>query len=440
MVMENFVNELFDIALKNGCEAAEAYYAEGDAFEAGVLDGELDTYSVSHTYALNLRVNYKGKTGYACTEKICDAQQLVRHAIDNAQAIESDDIQPMQGKCSYKSVSKERSAILDMSESERIALAFDMERRVNSKNARVMMCNVACEESCTSIRNTLGLCAKVCDAEALIYTNAVVTEGEESKDGFAFRKGNEALDITGCADEAVKEAAEAIGAEPVAGGEYRAVFRNDAAASLLESFFQMFSADAAQKGLSLLAGRENEKIGSDMVTIIDDPFHEYAPRAFDAQGVPSVTTTVIENGLLKTLLYDLKTAFKAGKESTSNAGRGSVFAPTSIMPSNFYMLPGEKSRDELIELLGNGLYITEISGTHAGVNTVSGEFSLLAKGHLVENGCIIRPVDKITVSGTFLGFLQSIEQKGDDLKFSIPQSGNVGSPSLLVKSVLVAGK
>ena len=440
MVMEKFVNELFETAMKSGCSACEAYYVEGDAFDAGVLDNELDTYSVSHIYALSLRVKYNGKDGYACTESMSDASELVERAIDNACAVENTDVRPMQGACEYEHIEQEESPLFDMSENEKIKLAFDMEKRVNLKGARVMLCNVAVNEQTVHIKNTLGLCAKSNEREALIYVNAAVSQGEEARDGFAFKKGKDAFDINSCADEAVEQAKEFIGAEPIESGAYAVVLKNDAAAALLESFFAMFSADAAQKGLSLLANREGEKIGSDVVSIIDDPFHEYAPRAFDAEGVPSKRTEVVKNGVLNTLLYDLKTAYKEGKESTGNAGRSSVFAPLAIMPTNFYIQNGQKSPDELLADMKNGVMITEISGTHAGVNTVSGEFSLLAKGHLIKDGKKVKPIDRITVSGTFLELIKNVIATANDLKFSIPQGGNVGSPSLLIKSLSVAGK
>ncbi|MBQ2662203.1 MAG: TldD/PmbA family protein [Clostridia bacterium] len=440
MVMENFVTELFKTALEKGCEACEAYYVDGDSFEAGVLDGELDTYSVSCASALSLRVKYNGRDGYACTECICPASELVERAMDNALCVENEDVRPMQTACEYVSVPENESKLFDMSEKERIQLAFDMEKRVNTGGARVMMCNVAVSEQSVHIRNTLGLCADSIEKEALVYVNAAVSEGAEARDGFAFKRGIEAHDINSCADEAVSEAKAFLGAEPVESGEYKVIFKNDAAASLLESFFGMFSADAAQKGLSLLASKKGEKIGSELITIIDDPFHEYSPRSFDAEGVPSVRTEVIESGVLKTLLYDLKTAYKDGVKSTSNAGRASVFSPTAIMPTNFYIKQGEKSLEMLLKEMGDGILITEVSGTHAGVNTVSGEFSLLAKGHLIKNGEKCKPIDRITVSGTFLQLLKSVEAIGDDLKFTIPQGGNVGSPSLLAEKIAIAGK
>ena len=151
-------------------------------------------------------------------------------------------------------------------------------------------------------------------------------------------------------------------------------------------------------------------------------------------------TTVVENGVLKSYLYNLKSALKDGVASTSNAGRMGAAGAVTTAPSNFYIAKGEKSFDELKTALGNGLIITEISGLHAGLNPISGDFSLIAKGQLVENGGIVRSVDQITVAGNFLALLQGIEAVGSDLRFGPPSGGRIGSPSLLINKLIVSGK
>lgn len=81
-----------------------------------------------------------------------------------------------------------------------------------------------------------------------------------------------------------------------------------------------------------------------------------------------------------------------------------------------------------------------MTGLHAGVNPVTGDFSLLSRGFLVENGEIVRPVDQITIAGSFLKLLKDIEAVGSDLKFTLPGSTMLGMPSILVSSLMVAGK
>ena len=77
---------------------------------------------------------------------------------------------------------------------------------------------------------------------------------------------------------------------------------------------------------------------------------------------------------------------------------------------------------------------------HAGLKTVSGEFSLLAKGFLVKDGKVVRPVDQITAAGSFLSLMKGILEVGSDLRFGFPGSSNVGSPSLLIDELMISGK
>ena len=148
------------------------------------------------------------------------------------------------------------------------------------------------------------------------------------------------------------------------------------------------------------------------------------------------TKAVIENGVLKTLLHSRKTARKAGTQSTGNASRG-VGSPVRVAPTNFFFRPGEKNLDSLLADLGDGLLITELGGLHAGANPISGDFSLIAKGFRVKDGKQGEPVEQITVAGNFYELLKNVRAVGSDLEF---KSGNIGSPSVDIGDIHVAGK
>ena len=164
--------------------------------------------------------------------------------------------------------------------------------------------------------------------------------------------------------------------------------------------------------------------------------------SFDGEGVATYRKNVIENGVLNTLLYDLVTAKKAGKESTGNGLRGSYRGAVGIAPFNFYLKPSEKSREELFARAGDGsLYVTELKGLHAGANAVTGDFSIESEGFLIENGAEGRAVRSFTVAGNFFTLLESIEAVGSDLRFGIPGGFTLfGAPSVLAKNMSVAGK
>lgn len=444
MTYEQFKERCLKYAIEKGCDAAEVYAMGNNGFAVSVLEGEIIRYEVSNEGGLNLRVLYDGKNGYAYTELFEDSETLVEHAIDNAKAIDSTDVNPMQGGgIEYPSIDKTPNPIVHMTEDEKINIALNLERDTKAFDDRVNRmadCAVMTGVMHTYIANTRGLDVKSENEISYAIAAPILRQGDDEHMSYSFKFGPDITDYNSIIKESVDNALMQFNAKTVDSGEYRILIRNDAASSLLMAFSGMFSADSVQKGLSLLAGQLNKPIASEVVSIVDDPLEKDFPRAFDAEGVPSVATTVIENGVLKSYLHNLRTALKDGVSSTSNASRRTPASPVDIAPSNFYIVKGEKSFDELVAELDKGLIITDFSGLHAGINPVSGDFSLIAKGLLVDGGSVIRSVDQITCAGNFLQMIKDIIAVGSDLRFGPPMGSRVGTPSLLIEKLVVSGK
>ena len=154
---------------------------------------------------------------------------------------------------------------------------------------------------------------------------------------------------------------------------------------------------------------------------------------FDSEGVLTYPKSLIENGIFKTALYNLKTANKAGIKSTGNGFKGIGYA-------NLIVEPGNTSFDGLCEKVGNGLYITDLSGLHAGVNPISGDFSLLCEGYLIKDGKVGGAVEQITVSDNFYDVLKKIDCIGNDVIAEPDGAGELFAPSLLIKNISIAGE
>ena len=442
MTYSEFSKMAMGYAEKQGCEACELFYASGESFEVNANGGEIDRYSVSREAGVSIRVSLDGHEGYAYTEVIDEPERLVDHAVDNALCIDSEDEHPMQTKQAYRAVTRVDSALKNRSESERIALAKHLEElclRQDPRVKRVVYCSAEYGAGSVVMENSLGLYAEKSSNSSVLYAMPSVQEGEEVQTGFAFRMGEHAADAEGCAREAVEDALGKLGGKPVDSGCYRVLLKPYAVCDLLAAFASMFSADEAQKGCSLLAGKEGQLVASERVTLWDDPFDPVAPRAFDGEGTPCQTKAMIQRGELKTLLHNLKTAKKAGVPSTGNASRRSAASTVGIAPAVFRLDCGERTFEELLTELKNGLVIAELEGLHAGVDAVSGDFSLKASGFLVEHGAIVRPVSNITVAGNFIGLLKGVVALGNDLRYSLPQGACFASPSVLVESLTVAG-
>jgi PmbA protein len=439
MERKEFREELFRIALELGCAAAETFYEESESFSASVLKGELDRYSVAEEQGINLRVNYNGKNGYAYTESFDNPDELVKRAIDNASVIEDSDEHPMLPEQHYETIPPRKTPLDLKTPDEKISLAKEIEKKGLSGDKRIIRSQGSEVETGFSryeIHNTLGLCAERETNNAAIFLQLIAQENDIVKDGYAVRTNERTDDIEGLVSEAIEDTTFKLSAQPVPTGTYRVLLKNRAAATFLSPFVGMFSAEEAQKGRSKLAGKENTKIASEIFTLIDDPFHPHAPRAFDGEGFPSRKKALIENGVFKTLLHNTKTAKKAGVESTGNASRRG-YSPVGIGPTNLIVQKGSGSYEDMLAKLNNGLMVDSFGGLHVGMNPISGDFSIMAGGALVENGHIVRAVDRITIAGNLFELLNNIEAIGEDSEFGM--FGPVESPSIIIRSMAVAG-
>jgi len=454
MTIDQFIQALLDEAQNAGIEAAEIYLSSGDSFRAMCVQGQIANYTVNATRGLSLRGLYQGKMGYAATEAFDEeaVSQLVQAVKESAELTEDEDVQEIyRGDKEYPQVDNYQPALDRVEEKRKLALIQDIEKKALTMDERIVALNynmISTSSNEVRIVNRIvngheakGLDLRYKDNMAVCYAAATAKEGERVATGSGFKvtRNFEELDAEAIARDAVEEALFMLSAAPVPSGNYRAIIHAKCMPDLLGVFSGVFSAESAQKGLSLLAGKEGEMIASPIVTLMDDPLLPggLASQPFDAEGVATRTKAVIEKGKLTTLLHNLKTARKAGVKTTGNAAKAGYAGTVNVSPSNFYIAPGEKSLDELMADMENGLVITEVSGLHAGANPISGDFSLIAQGYTVKDGKKDQAVEQITVAGNFYQLLKNIRAVGSDLTFP---GSSIGSPSVDVGEMAVAGK
>ena len=445
--MEQFIQQVLAAAREAGITAAEIYLSSGDSFRAMCQQGQVNNYTVNSTRGLSLRGLYQGKMGYAATEAFDDeaVAQLVRGVKESAALIEDEDVQEIYpGDAEYPALDQYNPALDQVPEARKLQFVLDLEKCAKEKDPRIVQLTydmLSTTSGQTRIANSYGLNLSFRDNLAVAVASALAKEGDRvsTGTGFAISRDFEALSVEKIAGEAVEEALFMLHAAPVPSGTYRAIIHSRCMPDLLGVFSDVFSAENAQKGMSLLAGKEGEVIAAPCVTLMDDPLLPggLASRPFDAEGVAARPKAVIENGRLTTLLHNLKTARKAGVKTTGNAAKGGYAGTVEVAPSNFYLKPGEKSLEQLTAEMGEGLVITDVSGLHAGANAISGDFSLIAQGYTVKNGRKDQPVERITVAGNFYQLLKSIRAVGSDLCFPC---SSMGSPSVDVGEIAVAGK
>ncbi|MFV0313809.1 MAG: TldD/PmbA family protein [Anaerotignum sp.] len=439
-------NQIIKEALKQGFTDCEVFYLGGESFEVLLMEGEVSNYENSSESGISFRGTFKGRTGYAFSERIDEdmIEFLICAAKENAQLMSQDEREDLFGGEDYSSFDGYHSQLEAISIEKRIQLAKRMEQAAlggAEKIASLDYCVLGIAKREVAITNSLGLNVSYVKNFASGYVSAIAKNGDETKKGSAFWKGTDwaTFDPEDVGRTAARKAAALLGASTVNSGTYTAVLDAKATTALLSSFCGVFFAENVQKGFSLLQDKLQKQVATDCITLRDDALLErgYVSVPFDSEGVAGKNKAIIENGYLKTFLYNLKSAKKDGVKSTGNGFKAGLTLPVKTACTNFYIESGKKSLDELFATMNDGLYITDFMGLHAGTNAVSGEFSLSAEGFYVEGGKVSYPVEQITVAGNFYTLLQDILAVGDDLYFA---SSGKGSPSVLVKGIAVAGK
>ena len=446
MEKKEFLEKVLAYGKQAGFAECEVYYRGGRSFEVLVLEGEVANYENSRQEGLSFRGNLNGRTGYAYTERLTEEAIpfLVETAKENAALLSPEDMEDLyEGEESYPVLEGVNAELEALQVEEKIAAAMRMEQAALAgaeEVASLDYCALGTGLTELAIKNTKGLDVSFAKNFATAYVSAIAKKGEETKTGSYFWKAQDWKDFDPEATgrEAAKRAASHLGAASVASGKYDVVLGNRTMVSLLGAFCGVFFGENVQKGFSLLKDKTGTKIASAQVTLRDDALLPggYASVPFDSEGVSGKNKAVIEKGVLKTLLYNRRTAKKDGVSSTGNGFKAGLTGSVKTGCTNFYLAKGTERRDTLLSRLGDGLLITGLMGLHAGTNAVSGDFSLSAEGFLVEKGRLGRPVEQITIAGNFYDLLEGIEVLADDLYFG---SAGVGSPSVLVRGMDIAG-
>ncbi len=207
-----------------------------------------------------------------------------------------------------------------------------------------------------------------------------------------------------------------------------------AASGLLSTFIQGFNSENVLRGRSILHDKINTEITDSNLTIIDNPLLENAmgTSKCDGEGTASKKTTLVEDGVLKSFLYDIYTANKSGCESTSNGYRASYLTTPDVSPSNLEL----KFKNSIgLDEIDSGIITTNVLGAHT-ANPISGDFSVeLSNAFTVENGEITDGVKKAMISGN----IYELMKKCESIESEIKQKGSFIIPKIMIHDLKVIG-
>ena len=446
---EKFMEKLVKAGMEYGFEECEASFAQDSSMSIDILKGEVSSYENSVTSTLSFRGLKNGQMGYCSTNILSDdsIDFLLKSAMENCEVLNDED--PQFIYCDENNKDLYFSQITDAYSKNTYKrfeeLGLGLEKAILALDERidaVDILSINCGTGPFLIINSKGLHSyRDTDGISLVASGRAIDADGSVKSGGHYWIGKDIDDFD--QEKFLKKFKENLigkmGAKSVKAGSYKTILRNEAFQQFFMVFFGNFLATTMQRGLSLLADKEGTVIASDALTVKECPMLEKALTKipFDDEGVLTTEKAIIDKGTFATALYDLKSAYKAGRQSTGNGFRAG--SAVSEMPTNLVVEPGEKDLAGLMEEVGEGIMLTDLSGLHAGVNAISGDFSLLCEGYLIEGGKKGRPVEQITVAGNFYDVIKSIKSVGNDI-INLPSGeAEFFTPSVYVGELAISG-
>ncbi len=435
------IDKLFQVAKEKGIQDIQVYLSTSTNLSVEIFEGEVDKYEIADNTSLTVKGVFNNKMGVYSTEVISDEliDEIVDTVIASAKVIDSDDDAIIyEGDDQYEEVEGlYNDDLTQLDVAKKIETLKKMDQKFHNFDKRVKNVETSYTETINSIllQNSKGLKLENKANASYIVGQVIVADENDQRTGFDVKITNDFNDynIDELVEEITNDALNSLGAQPVPSKNYEILFSGLSLATLFSAFQNVFSAQAVQKGISLLKGKLGEVVGSELINVVDDPFMKKSAssRSFDDEGVATKHKYLIKNGVLNTYLHNLVTAKKDGVKSTGNGFGGGIRAV------NMMIEPGLTPFDEMLASVKDGIYITNVQGAHAGANPVSGDFSLQAAGYYVVDGKIVSPVALITVAGNFLEMLKDVILVGNESKMTYY---GITCPAVKVKSMIVSGK
>lgn len=427
-------------------EEVEVVVAHSKDTEVRVYEGEIESLSVAESQGVGVRVVADQRQGFASAGTFDPEalDEMLDEARDNARFAEVDEYLGLTGPDGVDAAELDLwSEDLAATDTEaKIDMALALERVVKAGDARIIGLESA--EYADAMGTSVVVSSKgirsggaetVCDLVAY----ALAEEAGETQTGFGFSVGRSPgeLDVDEAAKDAVYRATRLLGATKPPSQRLTVVLDPFVTAQFLAIVGSTLSGDAVLKGRSPFGDRVDEAIAAPSITFVDDPTdaRAFAAGTHDGEGLATRRNVLVDQGRLTGFVHDAYSGRRSGAASTGSAVRSSRSTPMAGCQA-ISVLPGDRSQEELLVEVGEGLLVADVAGLHSGVNPVSGDFSTGADGLWIKDGQLAGPVREFTIASTLQRMLQDVVAVGRDLTW-LPMSA--AGVTLVIGDVSVSG-
>lgn len=438
----------------------------------GVSGGQIVKTDVSDVTAVYVRASGT-KTGYAYTEDLQeDPEKVILQAYNNGLVSDSNKIDRLnlpetalnsnnaltgfsQTKIVYDKVCESTVAAgkkaANTSDIIQKALMLESLVRKADPSIRTVFANIRVDTFSSRVINSKGV--DVYFSRNVFYAQARVT-AEVMGDNVdvvcsASASSFEKLNLASLVNEVRNLMKNKIKPGSFQSGEYPVILSRNVGVNIMMTAWQLFSGLKYCEGSTALKGKLGQHIGSPAFNVVDIPFHNDTGYCFpfDCEGTPGKETILVNEGKLTGLLHNLSSSQQLNSQPTGNAGRVALLTgnvPTDIIvtPKICYIKPGDSSLEEMMQQMGDGVYITESYDIFHSINIGSGDFAIPCRGIVIKDGKPHHSVTALTICGNLVSLFKNVEETGNDLLIDefLLKSYCVGSPSIRIRKLQVNGQ
>jgi len=444
MDYKQLAEKLVNKCLDKGADSAEVYIESGRNQSIQIRNGEIETVEEASSHGVGFRVFVEGRMAFSNCNDFSDnsLDNAIKSAVKYAQNTTPDENNILPDDKGFTEVEGLfDSGIADIPMEKKIGIAKEVEELAmeDSRITKSSGSGFGDGEGEVFIANSNGILKSYKLSACSFGVSVVAEKGEQKSTGgeYCSRRFFSDMDTPeNVAALAAKRAYEMLDPKMIKTQRASVIFDSRVARSLLGGILGAINGERVLQGASFLADKMDQKIASELLTIIDDGTRPkgMGSNPFDGEGVPTQKRIIVENGVLKGFLYNTIVGKRAGVKSTGNASRGGFASLPGIGAHNFFMNAGANTPEEIIKATKKGLLLYGVTGY--GINPVNGNFSGGASGFWIENGKIAFPVKGLTIAGTADDILNGMDMVGNDLDMNLSFTG----PTFRIKELQIGGE
>ncbi len=443
--------------VEKGADYGDLFFEKRYTFSASCEDNRVEKVSSGLEVGVGIRYVKNHKTYFGFTNRL--TVQSIEETIDrlaSAAALEKEVKLDLREKdIRYEEIVEGTN--FEVPVDKKIEYLLRANDTARSYSDRIRQVTVVLRDQIqeVTIINTLGNIVEDVRPRVVFYVLVVASDGVLLQTGYepVGHLGDYSLFERYSPESVAKRAAERalkmLEAKPAPAGKFTVVISSKAGGTMIhEAVGHGLEADLANQGLSVYAGKIGEKVASELITVVDNGFMKgmYGSSGYDDEGTVTRENVLIEDGILKSFMYDTLEAMKAGEFSTGNGRRQSYMHVPIPRMTNTFIKPRDVSPEDIIADTKSGIFVVKMGGGQ--VNTVNGDFVFeVSEGYLIENGKVTEPIRGVSLIGNGPEILKNIDAVGNDLGFSIGTCGKDGQgvpvtdgmPTIRIPEITVGG-